>query len=159
MIVLDPSAAIAIARMQPEGMRLRSLMLEQEKVLAPDILHAEVVHALSKYVRGEYVSREKALDLLKEMLGLVDELVSADSLDAEVLSESLRLGHSSYDMLYFVLARRTASTLFTLDRKLQELCVRNGVDCVCGMTVDSEAWTVRAETVEGPCPVRNSPSV
>ena len=40
------------------------------------------------------------------------------------------LAPSVYDMLYFVLARRNAATLFTLDRKLQQLCLDNGVDCV-----------------------------
>ena len=34
------------------------------------------------------------------------------------------------DRLYFVLARRNAATLFTLDRKLQQLCLDNGVNCV-----------------------------
>ena len=44
--------------------------------------------------------------------------------------EAMRLRHPVYDMLYFVLARRNAATLFTLDRKLQQLCLDNGVDCV-----------------------------
>ena len=48
----------------------------------------------------------------------------------EATKEAMRLRHPVYDMLYFVLARRNAATLFTLDRKLQQLCLDNGVDCV-----------------------------
>ena len=33
-------------------------------------------------------------------------------------------------MLYFVLARRTAGTLFTLDKKLVGLCERSGVSSI-----------------------------
>ena len=47
-----------------------------------------------------------------------------------MLSEAIRVDHSLYDMLYFVLARRTSSTLLTCDRRLAKLCEQNGVDCV-----------------------------
>ena len=54
----------------------------------------------------------------------------ANALWKMAFSEAVRLNHPVYDMLYFVLARRNAATLFTLDRKLQQLCLDNGVDCV-----------------------------
>ena len=47
----------------------------------------------------------------------------------------MRLEHSSYDMVYFILARRTGATLFTLDKKLIELCLNNGVDCLYKTTL------------------------
>lgn len=50
-------------------------------------------------------------------------------LEAEILHESLRLDHSSYDLAYLVLARRTGATLFTLDGKLADACERCGVSC------------------------------
>ncbi len=52
------------------------------------------------------------------------------SLWTEALTESLRLDHSSYDLFYLVLARREGATLFTLDRKLQKLCDKNGVNAI-----------------------------
>ena len=63
-------------------------------------------------------------------LSLVDEFVPDTDLWEEALSESLRLRHSPYDLLYLVLARRNAATLLTLDHKLQKLCLDNGVNCV-----------------------------
>ena len=56
-------------------------------------------------------------------------LSSSRLLRANTVRDSF-LRHPVYDMLYFVLARRNAATLFTLDRKLQQLCLDNGVDCV-----------------------------
>ena len=49
---------------------------------------------------------------------------------AAASTESVRLEHSSYDLFYLILARREGATLFTIDRKLQDLCARNGVNCV-----------------------------
>ncbi len=88
---------------------------------------------------------------LERALGLVDELVSMEKLFQEVLSESVRLNHSSYDMFYFVLARRTAGTLFTMDQRLVRLALQNGLNCVYEDTSEKDdPWTIRLETAEGP---------
>ena len=117
----------------------------------PDELYvAEVAHALSKHVRGNLLPASEASMRLVRANSLVDELVSISGLVNEVFSESLRLGHSSYDVFYFVLARRNAATLCTLDRRLQQLCLENGVNCVSGLDAGDERWTVRAETEVGP---------
>lgn len=88
---------------------------------------------------------------LERALGLVDELVPMEKLFQEALSESVRLNHSSYDMFYFVLARRTAGTLFTMDQRLIKLALQNGLNCVYEDTsVKDDPWTTRLETMEGP---------
>jgi predicted nucleic acid-binding protein len=61
---------------------------------------------------------------------LVDYYVDVSENHVEAFAESLRLEHSAYDLLYSTLARRNGATLFTLDRKLIELCRREGVNCV-----------------------------
>ena len=60
----------------------------------------------------------------------IDEFANDEDLVAEAFTESLRLNHSVYDLLYFVLARRTGATLFTPDRKLQRICEENLVSSV-----------------------------
>lgn len=156
MAVLDCSAAVCLALEGPESESLSDLMLSGETVIAPDLYVAEVTHAMQKYVRAGVLTKEGALGRARECVGMVDRLVPASALYLETLSESLRLGHSSYDLFYFVLARRTASTLFTLDRRLQDLCLKNGVSCVLGLTVDDERWDIRAETIDGPAIDRSS---
>lgn len=150
MIVLDCSAAVSLSLEGVGRGDLTELMLSEESVIAPDVFVSEVTRVMQKYALGGVLTRDDALERARACCELVDRLVPAGDLYLEALSESLRLGHSSYDMLYLVLARRTASTLFTLDRRLQDLCLKSGVSCVWGVKVDGERWTVRSQTVEGP---------
>lgn len=133
MIVLDCNAAISMAQLDDNGKALLWLRDTGERAIAPDLIQPEIAHVLSKYVRGNYCCAEEAAKLGMIALGCVDNIIPTSSLWVEAMAEAARLKHSAYDMLYFVLARRTASTLFTLDRKLQQVCLDNGVNCVCAM--------------------------
>lgn len=135
MIVLDANAAVAIALGTEDGGALKALRLEEELIVAPQLLHAEVAHALTKYVRGGYCDAAEAVAVGRDAMALIDEYYEDALLWTEALTESARLGHSAYDLFYLVLARRLGATLFTLDRKLQALCTANGVSC---LWIDSE---------------------
>ncbi|MEG0302375.1 type II toxin-antitoxin system VapC family toxin [Gordonibacter sp.] len=135
MIVLDCDAAVNIALETTQGNALRALMVEGEKAVAPSLLHAELTHAFKKYVQAGVLSAQEAVLRMRKAQLLVDEYCDDAANCAEVIAESIRLNHSTYDVFYFVLARREAATLFTLDRKLQKLCLDNGVNCVL---VDTE---------------------
>lgn len=130
MIVLDVNAAVAMLFNTEDGAALLWLKLENETVVAPALFHAELAHVLPKYARAQGLSLGETRELGIETLGLVDQFVDDSSLWMEAMGESLRLGHSSYDMFYFALARRLGATLFTLDKKLQKLCAANGVNCI-----------------------------
>lgn len=130
MIVLDCNAAINIVTETPDGRGLEALLLKGEGVISPAFFCAEITHVLEKRVRGGYSNDKEAQEMGRVCLSLVDEFVPDTDLWEEALSESLRLRHSPYDLLYLVLARRNAATLFTLDHKLQKLCLDNGVNCV-----------------------------
>ena len=107
MIVLDCSAAVDMVRETEAGRALRQLMLEGEEVISSQLFLIEVSNAFWKYHKA----------------GLLDDKTVCANIEKAI-------AHPVYDMLYFVLARRNAATLFTLDRKLQQLCLDNGVDCV-----------------------------
>lgn len=136
MIVLDSDAAISVVLGTDEGLALQAFALEGEKVLAPALFHAEFSHALEKYVRGDRFLIDVALELYQKGVALIDEFVTEESLALEALHEAARLKHSSYDMFYFVLARRLGATLFTLDKKLMHLCEENGVECIHRVTLE-----------------------
>lgn len=122
-------------------------MLEGEKIAAPELYLSEVIHVMQKLVRGNRISDKEAGEYARKAVALVDEFVPMSGLYQEALSESIRLNHSSYDLFYFVLARRNAATLFTMDRRLIDLAMRNGLDCVFEAEVaPGESWTIRAET-------------
>lgn len=150
MLVLDASAGMCIGMERPESSVLSSLFYEGEKVIAPQLYYAEVAQALWKHVRGGLLPVSEAQERLQRITTLVDEFIPLEGLFNEVFTESLRLGHSAYDVFYFVLARRNAATLCTLDRRLQQLCLKNGVNCFYGLDVKGENWTIRAESEEGP---------
>jgi predicted nucleic acid-binding protein len=130
MIVLDCSAAVAIALQTEEGKMFRSFMKIEEPVVSPLLFYAELINVMSKYVKAGRFTASEAQKYAEKTVGLIDEFVNLSENYAEALAEGLNLGHSTYDMFYFTLARRNAATLFTLDRKLVKLCEEHGVDCV-----------------------------
>lgn len=130
MIVLDCNAAIAMVMGTDEGEAMRNLVMVGERMIAPAFFRIETAHALGKYVHGAVLGESDALGKLEQAVALVDEFADDATLYVEAFNESLRLGHSSYDMLYFVLARRTGATLFTLDKRLSDVCLGNGVNCL-----------------------------
>lgn len=130
MIVLDANAAIAIVLGTETGNALELIQDDEEIIAAPQLFCAEVSHVLGKYVRGGYIDRDEAVSCCNDALELVDMFENDASLATEALTESLRLEHSSYDLFYFVLARRFGATLFTLDKKLQALCEEGNVNCI-----------------------------
>lgn len=105
MIVMDANAALAVAMGFDVGDALTLLRDEDEEIIAPTLLTAEVCHALSKYVRGGYMEIRDAVDCGRDALSLVDRFVDDSALWVESLSEAVRLDHSSYDMFYLLLAR------------------------------------------------------
>lgn len=130
MIVLDCSVAIEMALGTEDGQAFMALALPEERTIAPSFLKIEAANVAWKHVRTGYIGGNQARGLFADAVALVDMFYPEEDLLAEALSESVRLEHSVYDMLYFVLARRQGATLFTCDKRLQELCAANGVDCV-----------------------------
>lgn len=130
MIVLDANAAVAISLGMDMGQALLSLRERDERIIAPKLLVAEIAHSIAKYEKAGFLSADRALAHAQKAIALADELYDDDELWVEAVSESMRLRCSSYDMFYLVLARRHAATLFTLDHKLQRLCLENGVNVI-----------------------------
>lgn len=135
MIVLDASAAIEMVLQSAEGQALESLMRAGEKTISCELLRAEATSVFRKLVRTGNATSAEALGYLEKTCALVDEFVPIEELQTEALREGIRLDRSTYDMYYFVLARRSGATLFTLDRKLADLCVENGVDYVAELAL------------------------
>lgn len=130
MMVLDCSAAVHIARRTELGESFSWLMgLDPECAVAPELFLAEIGSAFWKYARAGACKANEMRAYIRQTSALVDELVPMEELYVEAASEALRLNHSVYDMLYFVLARRNGATLVTADKRLNSLCEREGVAC------------------------------
>lgn len=130
MIVLDCSAAVEIVRETNEGNALRMLMVQGEEVIAPHLFHAEIACAFWKYARAGAYSGPRCVQLIQNAENLIDRYIPLDDFSVEAYAEGMRLRHSPYDMFYFILARRTGSTLVTMDKKLMQLCDEQGIEYV-----------------------------
>lgn len=70
MIVMDANAALAVAMGLDVGDALTLLRDEDEEIIAPTLLTAEVCHTLSKYVQGGYMEVRDAVDCGRDALSL-----------------------------------------------------------------------------------------
>lgn len=130
MIVLDCNAAAEIVRETTLGKALASLMEKDEEVISTQLFVAEANSTMSKYVRAGLANIELAHRQLENMLDLVDYFVDMNENYVEAFDEGIRNNHSTYDMFYLTLARRNGATLFTLDKRLRDLCNELKIDCV-----------------------------
>ena len=128
--VLDAGAGIEVVLNRSRSNEISSVLEVSRKVYSTDLYKAEVTDSLWKYLSAGQISKNDAADALRMTLDLVDEFSDSSDFANEVLNESLRMDHSTYDIFYLTLARRTGSTLLTLDKKLSEIASREGIDII-----------------------------
>ncbi len=128
--VLDAGAGIEIVLNRSRSIEISSVLEVSRKVYSTDLYKAEVTDTLWKYLCAGQISKNDAADALRLALDLVDEFSDSADFANEVLNESVRMNHSTYDIFYLVLARRTSSTLLTLDKKLSGIASREGIDII-----------------------------
>ncbi len=127
MIVLDTSAAVEIVKNSIDGRSLQGLMAPEETCIAPTFFRIEMASAVRNQVIRKEINSRNAVDFYNNGLALMDMLWPTEDLLPETLTEALRLNHPVYDIAYLVLARRLDATVFSFDRRLNELCDACGV--------------------------------
>lgn len=129
MVVLDVCAAVQMALGTKEGCALRALLLKGEEVLVPIHFKVELLNALCKMVRAHMISENSANSYYQAIDKIVTKRVDIVGFEAEIIGQACALKHPAYDIFYFILARRNGATLITVDKKLQNLCLENHVNC------------------------------
>lgn len=81
-------------------------------------------------MRAGELDEEDFPGLFERAAGFVDRFVPAEGILLEAIHAAIQNNHSVYDMLYFIVTRRNAATLFTFDKKLRAVCEANGVNCL-----------------------------
>jgi len=127
-IVLDASAGIELILNRPQSGKISEILEQCSTVFSSDLYKAEVANVLWKYNRSGLLPREKLPELLNFAQDLVDEFMDIKDYNDESLLESIRQDHSVYDMLYLTLARRTGSLLLTLDKQLNKIASKAGIE-------------------------------
>lgn len=154
MLVLDADLAFSLVKGEAISKPYRDLFESNEVIIAPELIHAELVHTAIKYVNEGEQTKEGALQCVKDALSLIDEFHPLAEMNIEVFNEALRLEHSSYDIYYLVLARRMGATLASLDKKLNKIAIKSGVDCIYRTGIQGDPlgkgkWTVRVKNIDG----------
>ena len=117
-IVLDVSAAMQIVLQKEKKSYFEDFCRKASWVIAPELYISEITNVLWKYYKNKILTKEECSQYTEDGLGLIDDFFTAKDMWKEVLGESIKNGHSAYDMFYAVLARRNNSTLVSNDREL-----------------------------------------
>ena len=115
MIVVDASVLVELLIAGEQAEAIDRALAGQE-LAAPDLLDAEVLHALRGLERGEKLSAPDARRAVRHLGSLPVDRVPLALLHHPVWE--LRQALSTYDAAYVVLAARLGCGLLTRDRKL-----------------------------------------
>lgn len=115
-MVIDASAVVEMLLRTPAGAAVERHLEGAPDVVAPELLDAEVLHALRRLVRERKMTDRRAGVAVHRLSRLPVLRVSHQRL----LIDAWQLRHnlSAYDALYVALARRTGTSLLTLDRRI-----------------------------------------
>lgn len=113
--VIDSSATVEYLLETDVGLRVAGL-IAGARLIAPEMLDAEVLSALRRNVQAQEISEATALDALTKLEVLPIERVSHRTLTHTAWA--LRHNVSAYDALYVAIAQERGATLLTYDGPL-----------------------------------------
>ncbi|MDC7786970.1 type II toxin-antitoxin system VapC family toxin [Rhodoplanes sp. TEM] len=96
--------------------------LRSDRLIAPDLIMAEIDNAGWKLVQFNGFDRHVVRDAVAHVGQFVEEIVSGVDLRDRALEIALDLGHPVYDCFYLALAESRRCRLATLDVRLARRC-------------------------------------
>lgn len=97
-------------------------------LVAPDLIHYEVTHVLTKYVRNKRLVTSHAEATFEALLSLNMTLFDDDELHRTALERAVsNPGLSGYDAQFLAVSERTGAELWTADKGLAAISRRLGV--------------------------------
>ncbi|MCL2526664.1 MAG: type II toxin-antitoxin system VapC family toxin [Coriobacteriia bacterium] len=128
MLILDADAAMSIVSDGPGRNLLESYIDQCPRVISSEFLLLECSNAIRKFIRGGFTDTETGKDWLTKIESMVDEFYPIKPDAHEILTESLRLNHSPYDLHYLILAKRFNAEVVSLDKRFIDICVSEGLN-------------------------------
>jgi len=125
--VLDVSGAVEILLHKEKAEKFNNVLQESGYIIAPDLYVSELANTLWKYYSLKNLSLDICTLYIQKGIALVDKFIDSNVLWQEVFSESVKNGHSVYDMFYMVAARRNSGILITSDSVLAGICKKNRI--------------------------------
>ena len=128
IIVLDTSAGVDFILKGKHSKKIKTFLDNCDKVISSELYKAETTNVFWKYVKADLISKNDAVTCITLSQNLIDEYYDISEFSIECLNEALRLDHSTYDMLYLTLAKRSGGILLTVDKKLSKLASKEGIN-------------------------------
>ena len=97
-------------------------MRSHDRLIAPDLVIAEIANAAWKFVIFDRMTAESARSAVREVVKAFEELVPTSVLKDRALAIAIELRHPAYDCFYLALAERSTSLLVTADERLIRCC-------------------------------------
>ena len=129
--ILCPDSSILVDALAGFDLRLADVFRDWIEagvpLIAPDLIHYEFTHALTKHVRNRRLALIDATNVMSAVLTLNIRLFDDDDLHRRALELSMsNPGLSGYDGHFVSLCERTGAQLWTMDKRLAEFAEANG---------------------------------
>ena len=121
-VVVDASVAVRWLLDVSGSAQAYSLLREEDRIVAPDLVVAEIANGLWKAVRFASLAPATAAEAMALAPTGFHELVPAPALADRALAIALELSHPAYDCFYLALAETRAIQLVTADERLLRRC-------------------------------------
>lgn len=119
-LVVDASVAVKWFLPEIHSEAAGRILKSRQKLLAPDLIWAEVGNTLWKKNIRQEITMEESSGILKDFLRFPLEIYSSKTLIDTAWNLALRCRISVYDGLYIALAVGSGCSLVTADRKFYE---------------------------------------
>ena len=113
--VVDASVAVRWLVALPHSAEARTLLIHRNRLLAPELIQAEVGSALLKLVRSQVLSQPEGEEAFEMFFLAPLRIVSAHPVAQQAMKIALHSGQSFYDCLYLALAEAEQGLFTTAD--------------------------------------------
>lgn len=126
-IVLDASGAVEIALEKERAESFLKFLKTADLIISPDIYISEVTNVFWKYRKFQQLTDDICKKGIEFCVNLIDDYIPSSDLWKESYYEGVRNNSSTYDMFYLVTAKRSFGKIISMDKKLNELAVKEGL--------------------------------
>ena len=126
--VVDASVAARWFLALEKADRAEALLNSGERIIAPDLVIAEITNAAWKAAVFGGVSTATVTDIIEKSARYFHELIPAEVLKDRALEIALALKHPAYDCFYLALAEQRDCRLITADDRLARRCAGSPYD-------------------------------
>lgn len=116
-LVVDASVAV-LWTLEQRGSDRAAALSEEDGLIAPSLIVAEIGNAIWKAVRRGELPRAEAVAALEIALGPLGQLMPVEGLRVRALELAVDLNHPIYDCFYLALAERERCALVSADARL-----------------------------------------